>query len=137
MIDLSKLTPAPWEVHDGGRPDHSICAVQGDGCRPLFERTLFERWDCKTDTTDAEFACVARNAFDVMQRLNVDIVVAVCTMFSSKEMSHAQRKDFAAFVAGQNFTDLFTALVEADKWYRQNVQNPGGPSPRPTWGGTP
>lgn len=57
-IDLTKLTAAPWEVHDGG-PNHSICAVTGENtCGPLFER-----WDGSGDTTDAEFTCLARNAF--------------------------------------------------------------------------
>lgn len=37
-MDLSKLTPAPWGVHDGGRDDHTICRENSDDtCQPLFE----------------------------------------------------------------------------------------------------
>ena len=53
-----RATDGDWELHDGGRPDYSICIANGDGtCGPLFER-------CGPDDggVDGEFIILSRTA---------------------------------------------------------------------------
>lgn len=131
-IDLTKLTPAPWEVHDGG-PNHSICAVTGENtCGPLFER-----WDGSEDTTDAEFACLARNAFDVMMRRGWSVQAesdgpSLRWWVSGENLFGRGGFDpndwhpsaFDKYLTETRWPDPFTALVEADAWYVANVEAP-------------
>jgi hypothetical protein len=85
-MDLSKLSPAPWNCGD--------------------ERGHNE--------TEDYFIALARNAFDVMMR----------------RWWYAQPEDDGWSVVGSGFSEViesrhadpFTALVEADKWYKENVE---------------
>jgi len=112
MLDLSKLTPAPWEVHDGGRSDHTVCQRVGEGCKPLFER-----WDGTNDLTDAEFIALARNAFDVMMRRGWTPRKEERGWVAADAKTGLCPQSFPGFF--QAADDPFTALVEADKWYKE------------------
>ena len=50
-------TPGPWEVHDGGRRDYTVCHMTGeDTCGPLFVRDGVHD-DCR----DGDFGGIPRN----------------------------------------------------------------------------
>jgi hypothetical protein len=110
-MDLEKLTPAPWGVADDG-PDHCVCHFASEDT----SWPLFERWDGRPDRTDADFIALARNAFDVMMRRGW----------------HASRcsTEYGWIACGAGLLgterpyadDPFTALVEADAWYKANIE---------------
>ncbi len=109
-FDPSKLSPAPW-LMDG---DGGIFGPHPDPPR-----------ECSR-AVDLEFCCLARNAFDVMMRRG----------WTARKMApqegwlvqdnrnapllqpHMQSGRLDWFTAA----DPFTALVEADQWYRVNVE---------------
>ena len=109
-MDATKLSPAPW-VAEG-------CYVEGNGFM-MFD-------DDGHNIDEAEFIALARNAFDVMMRRG----------WSPVQMPHSDQwgvqtderwnrkpelieRNGLCIVAD----DPFTALVEADKWYKENVDH--------------
>ena len=106
-LDLSKLSPAPW-VNCG----HELFfGRQRQGTR--HQQILKE--------ADAEFCALARNAFDIMMRRGwgcshgprgwwVNCPMEVCLKFGVNFKM-------------EPFPDPFTALVEAEKWYVEHVEN--------------
>lgn len=116
-IDLNKLTPAPWEVSGSGRSDHAICGDATDtGNRPLFER-----WDGKSDDTDAQFCALARNAFDVMMRRGWSAIQQPDDSWGVF-LRDCDNGYLIVSSGVRLWSDPFTALIEADKWYRENVK---------------
>lgn len=112
-IDLSKLTPAPWEVHDGRRPDYTICEMHADEtCQPLFERIG------PPNTEDGNFIVLARNAFDVMMRRGWGI-----TRFDDGWMAVDDDDLIVEPSSTASYPDPFTALVEADRRHKKNGEN--------------
>lgn len=124
MFDSSKLAPAPWiswrlqqPISAGGKEVGNIATesgwsplVAGDHCVYL-------------DPDFAEFAALARNAWDVMMRRGWTvmqrfsdkwIVCSAKTGFKPSELTDWRQ---------QEWPDPFTPLVEADRWYRENVEN--------------
>jgi hypothetical protein len=95
-MDLTKLTSAPWKV-------------AGD-------IHLGESGWC-TNETDLEFIEVARIAFDVMIRRGWGVIPVT---------GGWQAVECRPGVCGINSmiikSDPFAALVEADKWYRENIE---------------
>ena len=77
----------------------------------------------KRKRADMVFIALARNAFDVMQRRGWWVVSAGDHPYHwrvrTKE-GHDMPFDFVALDHGGYFSDPFEALVEADKWYREN-----------------
>lgn len=100
MLDLANLTPAPWKEFP-------------------FQSTAF---GTEFKKADEEFAVLARNAFDVMMRLGWWPCPGIHSEKGLlwKVETVAQYTDQA--VDGKWWPDPFTALVEADKWYRENVE---------------
>lgn len=103
MIDLDKLTPAPWKI--------------------LGDLSLGFEHGWSTSQTDFDFIALARNAFDVMmrrgwspslivngERSGMWVIIGDCSI------------KIDAFNAKYAFDDPFTALVEADKWHKENVE---------------
>lgn len=95
MIDLSKLTPAPWtSTADNG-----------------------------TNAANAAFVALARNAFDVMMRRGWGVTPAYekppYDEFCVQDSADQQIRGLIA----KTWPDPFTALVEADKWYKENVES--------------
>lgn len=113
-LDLEKLTPAPWEVAKS--PEHLIsgCTVFG----PEGEDIITTDNDgCASDPcpdyinlkeADASFMALARNAFDVMMRRGWAPALPT--------------QETLVDLRTQRWSDPFTALVEADKWYPEKVE---------------
>ena len=123
-MDISKASPAPWGVHDGGGGGQVICAVRSDGmCQPIFKRIRLD-----SDTTDSINVILGRNALDVMMRR-----LWWPAHFPFGWQVHWNKDDFNGKGADellnwsmqQKFTHPFIALIEADKWYKENVEERG------------
>ncbi len=109
-MDLSKLSPAPW--HNVG---HELFFGHMDNPRSHHQQIWSE--------PDTEFIALARNAFDVMMRRG---------WYSYKDEKGKWFVSFTGYTGPQSlrvfsfsedgFADPFTALVEADRWYRENIE---------------
>ncbi len=127
MIDLTKLTPAPWTVekqfsngceitpHING-PDRKWVALVVGSPHLGFD-----------PYPDAEFIALARNAFDVMMRRGWG-VKRMPHKFARQWYVGFDSKGFDTILSREKtgyvhcHADPFTALVEADRWYRENVE---------------
>jgi len=116
-MDLSKLTPAPWEAMYAGEQPCVKDVVGPDS--HLFQP------DFGTDT-DAEFIALAREAFDVMIRREWWAVPRYShrpgSFWIVRSPNDIEPIDGLIDEIG-GWPDPFTALVEADKWYKENVEN--------------
>lgn len=108
MIDLSKLTQAPWHTAE---------------CYGDYNRVLSGYLDIpdigagKLDREDAEFIILARNAFDVLMRHKTWQPFWIFDdVWIVKSNGTVVTPPGDAF----EWSDPFTALVEADKWYKEN-----------------
>lgn len=123
MIDLSKLTPATWG-----------CVAGDDGYFNLMYGPRVIAHYVHRD--ECEFAALSRNALDVSMRRGWSAerfsmfgggYLWRIPMGQANDMIRQHGADAAAFKSWASlahFNDLFTALVEADKWYRNNVEKP-------------
>lgn len=108
MFDLSKLTPAPWVARGEG-----ICC----GLYKEPEHFLIFQDDGGT-WADTQFCALARNALDVM------LVRRWAAVPFDEGWEVRDYRDGQRTIALSKFwPDPFTAIVEADKWYRENVEN--------------
>ncbi len=114
-IDLTRITPAPWFAKGEG----ICCGVyQGEYGKQGVPIDLQDpTW------ADAQFIALARNAFDVMMRRGwhtrkVGGKWHVVEPQEHKVLYRGQGMEAICIDAG----DPFTALVEADKWYAENVE---------------
>lgn len=118
-MDLSKLTPAPWEAvyglpsvdmrvyvpgEEGDERRYAICAT---------EEKYVVGPEPNGDDTDALFIALARNAFDVMMRRGWGV---------AKELDGWSVFGNGIVRGNPGVPDPFTALVEADKWYAAHVE---------------
>ena len=108
-MNIDKLAPAPWKA-------------EGERLWPKSGPALakFQGWASGEPEACAEFCALARNAFDVMMRRG----------FGVKTWHHPERgqqwkaTDTGGFFLNVQYAaDPFTALVEADRWYRENVES--------------
>lgn len=141
MIDLTKLTPAPWValdyLHDteqftasDGTIDKSWQII-GDGPLddPLEGYAVVHGTESSgqifPERTDLEFIALSMNAFDVMMRRGWGVfpsqVVPGWGIVLSKTPLHASY-DECFGIRSKRWPDPFTALIEADKWYKENVE---------------
>lgn len=115
-IDLSKLTPAPWEA-----TRWRVCAGIGEGERIEVVCDTANNKETRTEANalKAAFIALARNAFDVMMRRGWH---ANLYKGSPPEggMWYVDVPEMR--IAIPAWPDPFTALVEADKWYRENME---------------
>ncbi len=109
-MDLEKLSQAPWTAWSMNAPPSQ--SPYGPYGRVIGPRFFFvDHSECLAPD-DAEFIALARNAFEVMMRRgwgvewNADGWTVTGLNWSGPETA----------------ADPFTALVEADKWYRENVE---------------
>jgi len=115
MLDIAKVTPAPWFAKCEG-----ICCGVYQGS-PEKQGVSIDLQD--PTWADAQFIALARNAFDVMMRREWG--VKQCTV--GPECEPAWYADWSTVTNVEMpdslyCKDPFTALVEADKWYRENVE---------------
>lgn len=103
-LDLARLTPAPWHAFYGGEPCY-LSSVTG-------------AWlaDFKSSATDganhdALFVALARNAFDVMMRRGWGVKLGADGKWYIVK---------GIFARGW-WDDPFTALIEADRIYREMI----------------
>ncbi len=125
-LDLHNLTPAPWEGYQGDTDDAQTVYVQvvGPDRKCLFD-TCNSTAAVVSDDSDSDgpyfrdevglanlrFAAAARNAFDVMMRRKIFPIIR-CGKWA---VDVAPCQHISA-------DDPFTALIEADAWYKQNVE---------------
>lgn len=125
-IDLSKLTPAPWEV----RADNEPNAVDSIGKRPFafqlsdhgdkWRSAVCMGWE---NHEDMAFVALARNAFDVMMRRGWRFKYKNAHNHMRWEVVNAFGTDGRPIPDEYRIADdPFTALVEADKWYTEHVE---------------
>lgn len=123
-MDITKLTPGKLVVrpaseiieHPSGRvvriPDGVVAETKDELGRTV--RTLVADF---YGLADAEFFALARRAFDVMMRRGLG-VVRLATGWAAALPTSELYEDLRR----QRWDCPFTALIEADKWYRENVE---------------
>lgn len=114
-MDFRKLTPAPQvaEWRDGSKS--FIMTVAGvSNAGPWLQ--------CSRD--DAEFYALARNAFDVMMRRGWQPYRLKSGQWDVQECDTRECPEPLCEngMPAAWGDDPFTALVEADKWYKENVE---------------
>jgi hypothetical protein len=116
---LDELALAPWHVEDHADSDHFPGLVRvymkrsGDDPSPWVA-------DVGLSRSNAEFIALARNAFDVMMRRGWGV-----TTDRYVDLWDAIHGDTGGIVmegSERGFPDPFTALVEADAWYKANIE---------------
>ncbi len=104
-MDLSKLSPAPWQVEQFDRGP-SLTSGPPDDASERFAL------DDPMERADMEFAALARNAFDVMLRRGWGPTRDITGKWGVEEY----------WCSLPHQPDPFTALVEADKWHKENFE---------------
>jgi hypothetical protein len=112
-MDLEKLTPAPWKVAFHGMVDPSKAWRIVDSTGDTVGWCI--------SGSDASIIALARNAFDVMTRRGWWAEPIGQNWYVSTGRFGASAGEVEAFLSNRPFPDPFTALVEADRWFVQNV----------------
>ena len=107
-MDLSKLTPAPWVATAG--------MVTEDRDYSRLADCTWGDVDNEQTAANCEFIALARNAFDVMMRRGWHP-----EPLDSGQWMACENRD-GDWCDGPACADPFTALVEADRWYREHVE---------------
>jgi hypothetical protein len=115
-MDISKITPAPWE----SRCFHVVATAAERhllyGGREICHTGMMGSGNPKQCEADAAFIALARNAFDVMLRRGwgaIRFKDGWCPGYPVRMPNE---------LAHRRWDDPFTALTEADKWYRENIE---------------
>jgi hypothetical protein len=137
-MNLEQLSPNPWkwekitpscECPEGIYDEGALTLLSDSGVviQPLGgEGAGGGWWDLQVNEDDAEFITLARNALDVLmnrkywqvrfnpgnQKWFVD--------FHSKRFDTILAREKTGYV--HDHLDPFTALVEADRWYKENIE---------------
>lgn len=137
-IDQTKLTPAPWRSER--RYSDGIEVVPRINCERNADRECGRVADLvgapylgyESTVVNAEFIALARNVFDVMMRRGWEFrTVPGCGYCATFTTGHCVDDTWIA--EGNKPTmkrfhaDPFTCLVEADAWYKANVEAKGTP----------
>jgi len=123
-MDLNKLTPAPWFWSKCGNwifgPDVNGIVGEHILCYNTDDDGLHG------EQADKDFIALARNAFDVMMRRGWSPCLAEedgpldeWTLFDSGGLPVIS---CPGVTVPRIWPDPFTALVEADEWYKENVE---------------
>ncbi len=123
-MDIGRLTPAPWVTGKNLHPlsenfmQPAVAMIGSSKAIAVFP--LGDSDDVECD--DAEFTALARNAFDVMMRRGW-YAIPVCDCWEA--VAGAKERHWL-WIGGAGARpiakDPFTALVEADKWYKEHVE---------------
>ncbi len=113
-MNMNKLTPAPWILAPWTLKQADVIeGVEDEPC------TVAKCWSSSfapapdIAKVNAEFIALARNAFDVMMRRGWGVEKLGDGWQIVTDEMRALR---------ESFSDPFTALVEADKWHKENVE---------------
>lgn len=134
-MNAEGLGNAPWRwENDGPRPDYYegplLILKNGDGkelCDFGRELEYYPMAGTEPSAEVRNFIILARNAWDVMVRRGWGVHRrhpegwVVSGMLGECHLSDAHLA-FAEWVSMTIFQDPFTALVEADRWYKENVE---------------
>jgi hypothetical protein len=118
-MDLTRLTPAPWVAE--GR----WVSGRTPGCRPngeIIARCESSLGEGYWHETNAEFIALARNFFDVMMRRGWSVWPPANGI---RWKVNAPTASMDNWTFKNEFDDPLTALVEADRWYRENIEKHG------------
>lgn len=115
MLDLTKLSPAPWFADPRDR------LVIDAGRSVLTTEVELAAGGSNRPTVDMAFVALARNAFDVQLRRGWGVMPcrSVAGWWVCKDSEGTPFRDDCPRLY---WPDPFTALVEADKWYRENAE---------------
>lgn len=123
-IDLTKLSPAPW---DAVRISDDVAVVVHKGGPASFTSIFhntgnLDEWPWANES-DADFIALARNAIDVMMRRGWYAALEREGFVNRNKWIVREKTGMCVAGAGAvEYPDPFTALVEADKWYRENIE---------------
>jgi hypothetical protein len=123
-MDLEKLTPAPWRAGLAPDSEPRDRGVYWSGpTRVALCGSSVAFLGSEDAEANSAFIALARNAFDVVMRRG----------WYANKLSRGGWKvpsDFGQFgskfwrwLKDNTFTDPFSALVEADRWYRENCES--------------
>ncbi len=125
-LDLSKLSPAPWTALVD--PVLGMGVDLNEQFGPFFLGG--DKWPLSRQIAFADFVVLSRNAFDVMLRRGW--VVSYSDEQPRKWHSGIPMSDMARIADAKlghdcplfkdGFDDPFTAIVEADKWFKEHVE---------------
>ena len=119
-MDVSKLSPAPWTWR--GLDDPGIESGNG-GCVLHIQMhgniNTVNRTGEQFSHADAEFVCLARQAFDVMTERGWYAVPVGIGHWRVRNQG-GYDMDCHFMLEGGTFNDPFTALVEAGKWMSEH-----------------
>lgn len=116
MMDLRKLAPAPFTQVRWGNELYAVDDANGRAVAHF------------ANVADAKQCVLARNALDVMMRRGwhaehwSDGWGVDATFDGSVDYEDWHKSPFALWLDAKRWPDSFTALVEADKWYKDNVE---------------
>lgn len=105
-IDLTTLSPAPWAARGEG----VCCGLYAEPSHRLI-------FDPDATWTDTQFCALARNALDVMMRRGW-----YAEPDSEKWFVRGECTGPLSMMGDCVWSDPFTALVEADRWYAEHVE---------------
>lgn len=121
-MDISKISPAPWR-YDIYSNDIQI----GDGTETVSKIVVNGKHDSvysdeeTMSVCDAEFIALARSAFDVMMRRGWNPYRISGRWHINSGNDGCCMGRFEEWLRDMSWDDPFTALVEADKWFKENV----------------
>lgn len=134
-IDLTKLTPAPWGAsgdmvtHPGSEEsmrrikagEMPFTSIRICICEPSHYLSQ------EAAEADAEFIALARNALDVFMHRKWELIRYQqadkwCIRYPPMVGDEQAWERFTYWIDDHVWPDPFTALVEADKWYRENCE---------------
>lgn len=113
-MNLDKLTPVPWIANQ------FLAGQGGDNCWKLHAGSSLGRHVADFGSLgeeDCKFTELARNAFDVMMRRGWNPMRWPNGRWCVEDGTGSQHSP-----GTEGYPDPFTALVEADKWHKENVE---------------
>lgn len=67
---MSHHTPGPWEVHEGGKPEPSVCRMTSEGtCSVLLEAASVEGRTSEENNANARLAALAPTMLELLRQV--------------------------------------------------------------------
>lgn len=122
-MDVTKLTPAPWYAAKGS---DEVWHDTSDRSWFVCDAGHNETVKIGNAEAEAEFIALARNAFDIMMRRGWWSYLCKDGLWRYSVVLKLERPaDLIGGLEGIHlvgYSDPFTAIVEADKWYRETIE---------------